>query len=284
MAGRRDLVVIAATVIGMAVVVRGPATWLVAGLLLAAMLLGTLQVLGDPSPLADANRRPRPATVPPSLADRGVPIESLFLPAVAAVGCLGAIRLVPLGLGVLPAVLIAGLLIDRALALETRLATAEHGPTEADRTRTLVTTLLVALVAFIGIAAIVPNGIAGQGPAGAPIPPLPLGDLALLAIADAFVAGLLGYRTAALRTASVRSAAWSAVSHAGAIAVGAAAIRAMGVPRLIGPALLMLLFYLWDSLHGTVPARRRDPRWIWQTVALAGIGALVAFWNLQLVP
>ena len=57
----------------------------------------------------------------------------------------------------------------------------------------------------------------------------------------------------------------------------------MGIPRLVGPALLMLVFYLWDTLHGTSPTRRRDPRWIWETVFLAGLGAIVAFWNLRLV-
>ena len=57
----------------------------------------------------------------------------------------------------------------------------------------------------------------------------------------------------------------------------------MGIPRLIGPALLMFLFYLWDVLHGASPARRRDPRWIWQTALLAALGAAVAFWNLRLV-
>jgi hypothetical protein len=143
--------------------------------------------------------------------------------------------------------------------------------------------LIVALVAFVGLAAVVPGGIAGNQPAGAPAPPLPLGSLLLLALADAFIAGLLGYRAAALRATNLRDALWSALTYGVAIAIGAAAIRAMGIPRLVGPALLMFLFYLWDVLHGTPPSRRRDPRWIWQTALLAGLGALVAFWNLRLV-
>jgi hypothetical protein len=80
----------------------------------------------------------------------------------------------------------------------------------------------------------------------------------------------------------MREALWAALTYAAAIAVGAAAIRAMGIPRLIGPALLMFLFYLWDTLHATPPTRRRDPRWIWETLVLAGLGAAVAFWNLRL--
>ena len=240
--GGRDLVIAVSTVVGMAAVLTGPLVWVAAILLLAATILATLQVIGD---------------VDGPDADRGVPIETLFLPAVAAIGCLGAIRLVPFGLGVVPALLLTGLLVDR--------------------------TLVVALVAFTGVAAIVPGGIAGLEPAGAPIAPLPLGDLVLLALADAVIAGLLGYRAAALRATSVRDALWAALTYGVAIAVGAAAIRAMGIPRLIGPALLMFLFYLWDTLHATAPARRRDPRWIWETVVLAGLGAAVAFWNLRLV-
>lgn len=260
--------IVATAVVGMAVVLTGPLVWIVALLLLGAVALGALRVLADDDPAG---------------ADTGVPIESLFLPAIAAIGCLGAIRLVPVGLGVVPALIATALLIDRSLAVESRIATAVQGPTADDRVRTLVAMLVVALVAFVGVAAIVPGGIAGAGPAGAPVSPLPIGELFLLAAADAVIAGLLGYRAAALRSPSVREALWAAATYAAAIAVGAAALRAMGIPRLIGPALLMFLFYLWDSLHAAAPSRRRDPRWIWETVALAGVGAAVAFWNLRLI-
>jgi hypothetical protein len=267
-AAGRDLVVAASAVVGMAAVLSGPLVWIAAILLLAATVLGTLQVIGD----ADG-----PA------GDRGVPIETLFLPAVAAIGCLGAIRLVPIGLAIVPALLLTGLLIDRSLAVEARLAAATQGPTADDRSRALMAMLVVALVAFTGAAAIVPGGIAGLEPAGAPVIPLPLGDLVLLAAADAVIAAILGYRAAALRAATFREALWASLTYGVAVAVGAAAIRAMGIPRLIGPALLMLLFYLWDTLHATSPTRRRDPRWIWETLALTSLGAVVAFWNLRLV-
>lgn len=267
-AGRRDLVVAAATVVGMAAVLTGPLVWAAAVLLLVGTILGTLQVLGS---------------VDGPGSERGVPIETLFLPAVAAIGCLGAIRLVPLGLGIVPALLLTALLIDRTLVVETAIAAADQGPTDEDRSRTLIALLVVAFVAFVGVAAIVPGGIAGREPAGTTTPALPLGDLVLLALADAVVAGLLGYRAAALRASSVRDALWAALTYGVAIAVGAAALRAMGIPRLVGPGLLMLLLYLWDTLHATPPTRRRDPRWIWETMALAGLGAAVAFWNLRLV-
>jgi hypothetical protein len=252
----------------MSTVLQGPAVWLVAALVLAGTIVGTLQILG---------------AVDTPAADHGVPVETLLLPAVAALGSVGAIRLVPLGLGIVPALVGVAFLVDRCVAVEQRIAGADQGPTADDRFRALAVTVVVAFVAFVGIAAIVPNGLAGPGLDGAPPPPLPIGDLALLALADALVAGLLGYRTAALRMTKARDALWAALTSAVAIALGAAALRAMGIPRLIGPALLMLLFYLWDSLHAAPPARRRDPRWIWETLVLAGLGAAIAFWNLRLV-
>ena len=75
---------------------------------------------------------------------------------------------------------------------------------------------------------------------------------------------------------------WSALTYALAIAIGAAALRAMGIPRLIGPALLTLLFYLWDAFAGAAPSRRRDGRWLWQTGLLAVLGLAVIAWNLLL--
>jgi hypothetical protein len=267
---RRDLEIVATTVVGMAAVLAGPLVWIAGVLLLAATVVGTLQVLAA---MDDDG----------ALGTTGVPIESLILPAVAAIGCLGAIRLVPVGLAIIPALGATAFLIDRALGIEARLAAIAHGPTAEDRSQALATMLVVALVAFVGVAAVVPGGIAGLEPAGAPVAPLPLGNLLVLALADAFIAGLLGYRAAALRAASLREALWSALTYGVAIAIGAAAIRAMGIPRLVGPALLMFLLYLWDALHGTTPSRRHDPRWIWQTALLAGLGAAVAFWNLRLV-
>ena len=85
---RHDLALVAVTVVGLSRLLEPPVIWLVAAALLGAMLLGTLQVLTD--------------EVHPSQAWFGIPIESLILPSVAAVACLGAIRLVPFGLWLVP--------------------------------------------------------------------------------------------------------------------------------------------------------------------------------------
>ena len=89
----------------------------------------------------------------------GVPIESLILPAVAAVACLGAIRLVPFGLWLAPALVVTWLLVGRTLALEARIHASPEGLDADDRTAVLVTILLVAFLGFTGVAAMVPGGL-----------------------------------------------------------------------------------------------------------------------------
>lgn len=263
----RDLAIVAVTLVGLSRLVEPPLVWFVAALLLGAMLLGALQVLADEASPAEVAS--------------GVAIEALIVPAVAAVACLGAIRLVPFGLWLAPALAVTWLLVRRTLALEARIQHAPTGLSADDRTAVLVTILLVAFVGFTGVAALVPGGLVQPlGGAG----PLPETNLLVLAAGDGIVAGLLGYRAVALRIANLVDALWSAATYLAAIAIGAAALRAMEIPRLMGPALLTLAFYLWDALTGTQPARRRELRWIWQTGLLAALGLVVTAWNLLLRP
>jgi hypothetical protein len=268
-AARRDLALIAVTVVGLSRLVEPPATWFVAIFLLGAMLLGTLQVLGDEISRTDAS-------------GLGVPVESLILPAVAAVAGVGAIRLVPFGLWLIPAVLLVGFVVARCLDLEARLLAAREGIDHDGRTAVLVLILVVAFLAFVGVAATVPGGLVQPGSAGAAGAPLPEGDLLVLAAADAGIAFLLGYRAAALRVGTARDALLAAATYAAAIAIGAAAFRAMEIPRLLGPALLTLAFYLWDAFQAATPARRREARWVWQMALLVALAVVVIFWNLLL--
>ena len=79
--------------------------------------LGSLQVLGDEARTTDGH-------------GLGIPIESLILPAVAAVACVGAIRLVPFGLRLVPgARCVTGLIVERCLALEARILASPTGST-----------------------------------------------------------------------------------------------------------------------------------------------------------
>ncbi len=264
-AGQADLALVAVTVVGLSRLVEPPLVWLVAGLLLGAVILGALQVLSD--------------ELGPAEAGGGVAIEALILPAVAAVACLGAIRLVPFGLWLVPALGVTWLLVRRSLALEARIHRASSGLSADDQTAVLVTILIVGFIGFSGVAATVPGGLIGRTDRPDPLSET---NLLILAIGDGIIAGLLGYRAVALRVPRLVDALWSAGTYALAIAIGAAALRAMEIPRLVGPALLTLAIYLWDALTGTAPARRRELRWIWQIGLLAGLGVVVTAWNLML--
>lgn len=261
----RELVLAAAAVILASRFVDGPAAWAVGACLLVAAALASLQILGE--------------TEAPAAA-AGVPVESLAVPAVASFAVFGSIRLVPVGMLLPLALVIGAWLIARVLATEARILGASAGPSGADRTAILVWSLVVAFLAFTGIAALVPGGLPEPGAVAGPAPTGP--DLAALATADAIVAFLLGYRAAALRSSNMRDVAWFGLTSAIVTAIAAVALRAMEIPRLLGPALLVLVFFLWDAVHGTPPSRRRDPRRIWETVLLLVLGLVVVAWSLRL--
>ena len=261
----RELVVAAAAVILIARLVDGPIVWAVGVLLLVGVALGTLQILGESEAPAAA---------------AGVPVESLVMPAAAAFAVFGTIRLVPVGILLAPALLAGTWLIARVLATETRILGGPTGPSGADRTAILVGTLIVAFLGFTGIAGLVPGGLPEPGPVVTSPPTGP--ELAGLAAADALLAFLLGYRAAALRSSNIRDVAWFALASAIIVAIAAVALRAMEIPRLLGPALLVLVFFLWDAVHDMPPSRRRDPRRIWETVLLVILGIVVVAWTFRL--
>jgi hypothetical protein len=258
-AGRRDLTVIAVLVVALSRAADGPLLWLLGALLFGAVAVGWLQVLGDGEP-------------------RGVPVESLLLPGAAALAGLGGVRLVPLGPALIPAVAVFGILLDRSLALEARLARQATGPSDDDRTELLVLSLVTAFVGFAGAAAMVPGGLADPA-AGSTVDST---GLAALAVADAVLAGLLGYRISALGHPTIRRALVAAITTALVVAIAAGALRALAVPRLIGPAALTVVLFLWTSIQTARPSARRDPRWIWELVLLAILGAIVVALNLRL--
>ena len=263
----RELVLLATVLVGLSRLVDGPAAWLVAALVFAAVALATLQVLADTAGAAPA---------------AGVPIEHLIGPATTAVALIGAIRVVPAGLALAPALALGAWLLARVLATEARVLAAPAGPAPTDRTTILAEALIVGFLGFSGVAALVPGGLVepATGPAGTPM--LAGAALATLAIADGVLAFLLGYRAAALRTTRLRDVLLSALTYGVAVAVAAAALRAMAIPRLAGPALLTLVFFLWDAIHGAPPGRRTEARRIWELILLFALGAVVVGWTFLL--
>ena len=259
---RRELVLVATILVVIARLVERPDAFLVAGLLPVVMLLAGSAVL-------------RTDELP------GRPFESLLIPAVLTGGSAAAMHLVPAGLGLIPALLVFAVALDRILVLELRLLVQSTGTTDADRARILAAAVLTAFVAFTGMAALVPGGLPEPGSTTADAG-LSEAWLLILALDDALIALILGYRVASVRYGSARDAIRSGLTYAIVIAVAAGALRAMDVPRLVGPAALTLVFYLWDALHASTPARRREPRFLWETILLASLAIVVVAWNLRL--
>jgi hypothetical protein len=262
--GIRDLVLAATVVIGISRFVDGTLVWGIALLLMAAVALGALQLIGD----ADAAGQ-----------TAGVPVESVILPALAAVAGLGVLRIVPLGLLLIPAIAAIAWFVQLALATEARLAQASATPSSGDRSLVLMLGLVSAFGAFIGIGALTSIG---TDPATAAALGLTPPGVGLPAIADGYVAFLLGYRVAALRSSNLRDVASSAATAAAVVAIAAAFLRAIEIPGLLGPALLVLVFFLWDAIHIGAPTRRRDPRRTWETALLVVLGVVVVAWSLGL--
>jgi hypothetical protein len=260
----RELVMAAMVVVLLSTLVEGPAAWAVGGILLIAVILAALQVLGDGVPAASGP---------------GVPVESLIAPGITAVALFGSMRLVPAGILLVPAALAGGWLLLRVMATEARLLASPTGPSSADRTSVVAQALVAGFLAFAGAAALVPGSLPEPGVIGAP----PTGpELATLASADALVAFLLGYRIAALRTSTMRDVAWFALTSAIVVAIAVVALRVMDLPRVAGPALAVLVFFLWDAVHASQDARPRAAGRIWEILLLAVLGIAVVAWSLRL--
>jgi hypothetical protein len=260
---RRELVVAAVVMVALTRAVEPADAFLIAGLLPVVMLIAGIGVLR----LGTAGTRP---------------FEALLIPAVLTGGAGAAIHLVSIGLGLVPILLGFALLLDRILALELRLLGQSTGVSEADRSRVVLAAVVTAFIAFTGIATLVPGGLAEPGGTPTGGTPMTEGWLVVLALNDALVALVLGYRLAVFRYGTAIDAARSAATFAIIIAITAGAVRAVDLPQLVGPAVLTLVFYLWDALHGSGPARRREPRFLWETILLVVLALVVVAWNLRL--
>ena len=261
--GARDLAIAVGVIVALSRFAPDGFVWPIAVVLLAGVFLGALQVVAEADPAA---------------ASTGVPVESVLLPTVASVAALGAIRLVPIGLVLVPAFALAGGLVGLALITELRIARASGPPSSADRTAVLVEILLIGFLGYLGVASLVPGGLPDPGASGG-LSPDAL-SIGVQAVADALIAFLLGYRAAALRTSNLRHVAWFGLTAAAVVAIAAVALRSIEIPRILGPALLVLVFFLWDAIHSGGPVRRRDPWRAWETALLAVLAIVVIGWSI----
>lgn len=259
---RRELVLAAVLLVALAGIVPLPTALIVAAMTGLAVAVASIGVFGRADP-------------------RSVPLASVVLGGLLAAGSAGAIRLVPTGLAWVPVLGLVGLGLRAVLRVEGRLVGATASPSDDDRLRLLTAVIGVAFVAFTGVAALVPGALADPGGPPATSPGLP-DPVVTLVVADALVAALLGFRASALRYPGFRDRVWSAATFGVVIAVAAGVGRAIGLPRLVGPAVLTLVLYLWDTVHGAGSARRRESRFVWETVLLVLLGIVVVAWNLRL--
>lgn len=262
--GARDLAIAVGVVVALARFAPDGFVWPIAAALLAGVFFGALQVVAEGDPASGSS---------------GVAVESLILPAGAALAALGSIRLVPVGAVLLPAFLIAGGLVGLALITELRLARASGPPSSAERTVVLTQVLLIGFLGFAGVATLVPGGLPDPGEAASPVSRDAIAVIGQ-AIGDAVIGFLLAYRTAALRTSNLRDVAWFALTGAAVVAIAAVALRSIEIPRILGPALLVLVFFLWDAIHSGGPVRRRDPWRVWETALLAVLAVVVIGWSI----
>ena len=141
--GARDLAIAVGMVVALSRFAPDGFAWPIAIVLLAGVLLATLQVVAEADPAAQS---------------AGVPIESLMLPGAAALAALGAIRLVPIGIVLAPAFVLTGGLVGLALVTELRIARSSGPASSPDRTAVLIEVLVVGFLGFAGVAALVPAG------------------------------------------------------------------------------------------------------------------------------
>lgn len=260
---RRELVLAATLLVGLSALVDPAEAFVPAGLLPVAVLLAGLGVL-------------RAAGAPSR------PYAALLLPAVLTGSAAAALHLVPAGPWLLVALAVFAIVLDRIVELESRIELQVTGASVSDRSQVLVAAVITAFLAFTGIAALIPGGM--PEPAGSPVAgssTLTQGWLAVLAFGDALAALVIAWRISALQFGAPLQIARSALTYALIAAIAAGLIRAIDLPRLVGPAVLTLVFYLWDAQHASAPARRQERRFMWEMLLLAGLAVLVVMWNAR---
>jgi hypothetical protein len=265
----RELAVLVVTAVAASRLATPPIAWVVAALIGGASLVGASSnirevVRARPGRGPDALSRLRglaPGVVPGVIAGAGSLVVHAFPPTIE------------LGLGLLA----LGLVLSWAVGLERRLALAPAAASDEDATLVLGLSVVTGFAGFVGVGTLVGAGLAGSSAAT----PIPASDLVVLVVADAVIAGLLGLRLARLRAATSRNAVLGGLSSGAIVAVAAGSLRALAVPFLLGPALLALVFFLWDALTGSTVARRRNARWAWELGLLVVLGVAVVTLNLR---
>jgi hypothetical protein len=257
--GARELGLVTAALVVLIHFLDGVAFWVATGLIVAAVLAATARLAG----------RRRPWYVPP---DRYV------LPALAAFAAAGLAQLVNpvpwlgivfVGTWVLMAWIVA---VETLPPSGAQAGVAALAGTRGGHPRPLAgraATLGVAFLAFAAVGGFVPGGL----PANASTPTTSV--LTGTTVFDLVIGGLTGYLLAAIRPDRVRDLVWAFVLYGLALGAAGALLRLVGMPRLLGPAVLTLLAYLMACFQESAGPIRHNRRLVGETILLGLAGCAV---------
>jgi len=252
----RELGLIVATLAVLSRFVTDAPFWVAAALAVIVATAGTASLLGELRPWR-------------------WPLDRVALPGIAAFVSMGIPRLVDpvpwLAFG------FAGSWALTAWVVSVETAGAKGGPpgsVTADGTHARPTSARLAAfgLAFLGFAAvggIVPGGVAGDGQ------PLTVAAFIVTIVLDVAIGGLVGYRIAAVRPHTTAQAAVAFYQYAIVLAPIGVLVRVLALPRLFGPAVLVLAAYLVTSLRESDEPVRFNARLIEETLVLILAGAVV---------
>lgn len=205
------------------------------------------------------------------------PLDRVVLPALAAFVALGAVRLVD----PVPwlAFAFAGSWAVTSWIVSVETAGAQGGSAgsvtsaggHARPTSARLGAFGLAFLGFAAVGGIVPGGVAGDGQ------PLTVAAFVASVVLDVAIGGLAGYRIAAVRPHTQGQAVMAFYLYSMVIAPVGVLVRVLALPRLFGPAVLILATYLVTSLRESNEPVRFNARLLEETgvLILAGVAVVV---------
>jgi hypothetical protein len=257
--GAREMGLVVATLAVVGRFVTDEPLWLATALTALVAAAGTASILGELRPWR-------------------WPLDRVVLPAMSAFASVGVAHLVD----PVPwlALVFVGSWAVTAWAVSIETASAEPGAGAASVTRdgaharSTAARLAAFGLGFLGFAAIgglVPGGVAGDGV------PLTVAAFVATIVLDVAVGGLAGYRIAAVRPHTSGEVAVAFYLYSMVVAPVGVLVRVLALPRLFGPAVLILAVYILTSLRESEEPVRFNARLLEETgvLLLAGVAVVV---------
>ncbi len=255
--GARELGLIVATLAVVSGFVTDAPLWAATALTVIVAAAGTASLLGELRPWR-------------------WPLDRVSLPAMAAFVSVGIACLVD-PVPWLAVVFVGSWAVTGwVVSIETAAATVGGEPgsvapdgTHARPTAARLGAFGLAFLAFAAIGGIVPGGVAGDGQ------PLTVAAFLATIVLDVAIGGLAGYRIAAVRPHTPGQAAVAFYQYSMVVAPVGVLVRVLALPRLFGPAVLVLATYLVTSLRESDEPVRFNVRLLEETLVLILAGAVV---------